>query len=160
MERYRNLTFFGKIFPYIWASAISIFKFKPDEYEVQTDDQKFIGKMNQIIYGNGNVFGGMMHFSDDKNGFLDGKGRYLLGNSTWGFSILPSVMALVNNNKKKIYELSNNGYTKRMSIRRTDGQDLAVDFDGELQFGRNEIKIEMIHKGLNFVVPKGVNIHE
>ncbi|MCR5145316.1 MAG: hypothetical protein K6B67_08500 [Lachnospiraceae bacterium] len=160
MERYRNLTIFGKRFPYIWASAISIFKFKPDEYEIKTDHNTYVGKINQIFYGNGNVLGGLMHFSDDKNGFVDGKGRYVLGNATWGFGILPSVMALVNSNQKKIDALSQNGYTEKMSIRRTDGKDLEVDFDGELQFGRNEINIEMIHKGLNFVVPKGVSIDE
>jgi hypothetical protein len=37
---------------------------------------------------------------------------------------------------------------------------LEVDFDGEMVYGYSQWEAQIVHKGMNLIVPKGVMIHE
>ena len=49
-------------------------------------------------------------------------------------------------------------YVSEVTIKRRDGADLRLDFDGELQAPQKVWTAKIIKRGLPFVVPKGVDI--
>jgi|GEM_PF-1022307 len=160
LEKGRIFSVFGKMFPYIIAFIYSMFISTPDEYEIFVDGRKvYEGSSSQIIFGNGNVLGGTFKFGPPQN-ITDGKGCVMIGGSYLGFGMMPSVMALVKGNINKLNKTNILSEGNRFSIRRRDGGQLAMNFDGEMVYGIEQWDAEIVNKGLNFVVPKGVTWNE
>jgi len=155
----RMFKVFGLKMPYIISFIWSMIVSMPDEYEIFVDDECFEGTFSQLIFGNGNMLGGSFTFS--KRPLVnDGKGAVLLGGNLHGFTMLPVVMAMVSGDMSKLSKLTEMREAKRFSIRRRDGGQLAMNFDGEMVYGYEKWEAEIVREGLKFVIPKGVKLHE
>ena len=84
----------------------------------------------------------------------------MIGGNYVGFKMLPSVMALVNGNIDKLKKLAFVSEGSSISIKKKDGGQLAMNFDGEMVYGIEQWDAEVVNRGLNFVVPKGVTLNE
>ncbi|MBQ8786691.1 MAG: hypothetical protein IJZ61_03550 [Oscillospiraceae bacterium] len=159
MDDYRITRFIGKDMPYTFATLYSIFVSNPHEYEIMLDDETITGKFAEIFIGNGCVFGGNMFFAE-KTCVNDGKAISRIVGNKKAFTLLPSLIDL---QKKKIHKLETNmrcGECSKITIKRTSGAPFAINQDGDLIKGITVCEAEIVHKGLNFVVPKGVRVCE
>lgn len=159
MNDYRILRFIGKDLPYTIATLYSIFVSNPHEYEITLDDEKINGRFAEIFIGNGCVFGGNMFFAP-KTCVNDGRAISRIVGNKKAFTLLPLLIDL---QKKKFHRLETNmlcGECTRITIKRTSGSSFSINHDGDLISGVTVCEAEIVHKGLNFVVPKGTVVCE
>ena len=157
MNEYRILRFIGEEMPYYVSTLYSIFVSKTRNYEITLDDELFTGRFAEIFIGNGCVFGGNMYFAEDTC-VDDGKAIFRLSGNKRGFSLLPTLMALTGKKYEKVNKLMHCGECSRIHIRRPGGVPFTINLDGDLVKNITECEAEIVHKGLSFVVPKGVRV--
>ncbi len=157
MNEYRILRFVGEEVPYFVSTIYSIFVSKTLDYEVTLDDEIFTGRFAEIFIGNGCVFGGNMFFAEHTC-VDDGKAIYRLSGNKRGIPLLPTLTALTGKKYDKVKKLMRHGECSRIKIRRTDSSPFTVNLDGDLIKNITECNAEIVHKGLSFVVPKGVRV--
>lgn len=148
------LALFGTSIPYKVALMYAILFVKPCDYEVEYDGKKDVGKYIEVFFGNGGVLGGNLWMDDDM-AYCDGLGKYI---SIRYEGRIPMFKAISHIRKKAIWrvpQLVGNVLTRSVTIRRRDGAAFIMDFDGEPQPPQVEWKMEMIKRGLPFVMPKG-----
>lgn len=155
MNDYRILRFIGNDMPYTAAILYSIFVSKTNEYEVILDDEVFKGKFAEVFIGNGCIFGGTLFFAD-KTCVNDGNAIYRLVGNKRGFSLIPVLLALTGKKYSTYENIMTCGECSRIKIRRTDGSPFTINQDGDLIHDVTECEAQIVHKGLRFVVPKGV----
>ncbi len=159
MNDFRIARFISKDMPYSLATLYSIFVSNPHEYEITLDDEKINGKFAEIFIGNGCVFGGNMFFAE-KTCINDGKAISRIVGNKKAFTLLPALMDLLN---KKYHKLETNmlcGECSKITIKRTSGSPFSINHDGDLINNVTTCEAEIIHKGLNLVVPQGVRVYE
>ena len=157
MNDFRIFRFISKDLPYTLATLYSIFVSNPHEYEITLDGEKLNGKFAEIFIGNGCVFGGNMFF-DEKTCVNDGKAISRLVGNKKAFTLLPELLDLQNKKFDRIRKNMLCGECSRITIRRNSGSEFSINHDGDLINGVSVCEAEIIHKGLNFVVPKGVRV--
>ncbi len=157
MNDYRILRFIGEEVPYFVSTIYSIFVSKTLDYEVTLDNEMFTGRFAEIFIGNGCVFGGNMFFAEHTC-IDDGKAIYRLSGNKRGIPLLPTLTALTGKKYDKVKKLMRHGECSHIKIRRTDGSPFTVNLDGDLIKNITECNAEIVHKGLSFVVPKGVRV--
>ncbi len=158
MDRYRSLRIISAKAPYNLAVVYSIFMSKPFEYEVTLDEEKHTDIFSEIFFGNGYVLGGDIYFAEHTCS-NDGKALTCLSfEKKRGFPLAMAILNLMNKKFSKAKKKMNFGEAKTISIRRTNNEPFTINFDGELVFDVTECNGEIIHKGLHFVVPKGVRV--
>lgn len=154
-EDYRFLSVFGKQVPYNLSLLYAAFAVKPQIYEVQYDDKSVSGWITQLLVGNGVMINGNLRIFKDAD-VTDGKLqiRYFLN---WRRKRIPKALSyMIAGQMEEIDRLSTSAECRRVIIRREDHVPFAVNFDGELVPNIPECEIEVVTKGLQFVVPKGV----
>ena len=159
MADYRIFRFISRDVPYTLATLYSIFVSNPHEYEVTLDDETITGKFAEIFIGNGCVFGGNMYF-DEKTCVNDGKAISRIVGNKKAFTLLPSLLDLMNKKYDKLEKNMRCGNCSKITIKRTSGSPFAINHDGDLIRGITVCEAEIVHKGLNLVVPKGVRVCE
>lgn len=159
MAEYSNLGVFGSQVPYLLGMLYGIFAGKPKEYEYSFDGQLQTRQVSEIIFGNGQVLGGSLHFGSTAN-FRDGIASTCLIPKNRGFGLLPVLMALSSNKRKMIQKLCTLENASKFTVRTTDGSNIYMNLDGEIVDKYNDWEAEIVKQGLSFVVPKGVSIHE
>lgn len=159
LDAARIFKVFGKQLPYIIAFIYALFLSSPDEYEIHVDGEKIEGTFAQIIFGNGKTLGGAFTFKDDPV-INDGQGRLLLGGNYQGITLLPLVAALLKADVSKLEREVDVRDVEGFSIRRRDGGQLAMNFDGEMVYGIEKWEAHIVKQGLKFVLPKGVSLNE
>lgn len=157
MNDFRILRLFGKALPYTMAIIHAIFVSKPIQYEVVRDNSPLNGKFAEVFIGNGCIFGGNLHFAESTC-VNDGKGIYCIAGNKRGFTMLPIISALTGRKYKKLSRLTLNGSISKVSIRRTDGKTFTINQDGDLIKNIDFCEAEIVHKGLSFVIPRGVRL--
>lgn len=157
LEEYHLASAFGEQMPYVLALLHSLFVSNNLDYEVYLDDQKIEGKFMEVFLGNGYVIGGNMYMAE-KACVTDGKGAFLVAPDYRGMNRLPIAIATVKNDNKRVKVLANCGFCKSLRIRRKDGMPLTMNLDGELVCGIGEWRAEIVKRGLQLVVPKGVSL--
>ena len=138
----------------VGAKAVQALKTK---YE--NDGEKMLINFTQIIFGNGCVFGGNLYFTNHAD-VTDGLASYMTITDTHGLNSLSIILKIM---KKKIDRLGNNvklGNCNSIEIRSMDGMPLFINFDGELVECGDSCRVEIVRKGLNFVVPKDFDVKE
>ncbi len=156
MEDFRDSSVLGKNIPYVFGFIYSVLFSKPDELEISLPGQKkIIGKSSEVFVGNGGVIGGNLWF-DVTPDYTDGMAHTVIFKHVNSFNMVRLLLKL--SHKKKVDEkwLKFDGHTDSITIKRRDNLPFAVDFDGELQPPQREWTVEIVRKGLSFVVPKGV----
>ena len=160
LEKNRIFKMFGKMVPYINAFLYAWFASTPDEYEITVDGVPvYTGLSSEVIFGNGNVLGGMFTFGR-KQKITDGKGCVLIEKKRQGFDMLPSVRAMLKGDLDTLEKKNLVMEAADFSIRRRDGGQLAMNFDGEMVYGIEQWDARIVKQGLKFVIPKGVTIDE
>lgn len=151
MEKYRMASIFGKQVPYIFALLYVILISKPQEYEIYIDGKKREGRFTELLFGNGCVLGGNIHFIQQAD-ITDGKAFYMIVNKK---GLLPLVANLARKDYQRIQKYAECGFCESIRIRRRDGSPVVMNFDGELVRDVRDWEAQVVHKGLKFVVPKG-----
>ncbi len=157
MSDFRVMRMFGNDVPYLLATLYSIFVSKNKEYEVILDNGIEIGKFTEIFIGNGRVFGGNMYFAEETC-VDDGRGFYRIVGDRNGFNRLKVLLALIGKKYDKYSSMMTMGECSKIRIRRTDGSLFELNQDGDIINGVEVCEAEIVHKGLNLVVPKGVRV--
>lgn len=157
MNDFRILRFIGQEMPYFVSTLYSIFVSKTLDYEIHLDDEIFSGKSAEVFIGNGCIFGGNMYFAESTC-INDGKAVYRIASDKRGFPLLPVLTALTGKKHDKVKQLMKSGECSKITIRRTDGSPFTINQDGDLIKNVTEVKAEIVHQGLSFVVPKGVRV--
>ncbi|MCH5281855.1 MAG: hypothetical protein J1E61_10340 [Lachnospiraceae bacterium] len=153
MERYRMSSIFGKQVPYVLALLYVLLVSKPQPYEIYVDDKKLEGQFTELVIGNGCVLGGTMQFAPQSD-LTDGKADYVFVHKN---GLLPVLMRLAKKDFEGIRKYAECGVCETIRIRRKDGSPIAMNFDGELVQNVRVWEAELVRKGLNLVVPKGVS---
>ena len=159
MNDFRIFRFVSKDLPYTLATLYSIFVSNPHEYEITLDGEKLNGKFAEIFIGNGCVFGGNMFFAE-KTCVNDGKAIFRLVGNKKAFTLLPELLDLQNKKHEKIKKNMLCGECSKITIRRSSGSIFSINHDGDLINGVSVCEAEIVHKGLNFVVPSGVTVNK
>ena len=156
MNQMRTLRFIHDNLPYMLAVVVALFVSKTKEYEITIDNEVYSGKSSEIYFGNGHVLGGNIFFADNAC-TTDGLGitRIALVKKR-GFPMVSLLMNLMKKNFAKASKKMKFCLSKKIIIKRTDGEPFTINQDGELIHGVTECKGEIVKQGLNFVVPKGV----
>lgn len=159
MDGLRSFSVLGKNVPYVLALILSVFFLKPVEYEITIDGKHYDRAVNQIFFGNGGVLGGVMIFKN-KAIVTDGLASYSIGKQDKGFKLVPIVRALAKADYDSLCKFMSCGMGKKITIKRKDGKNFQVDMDGEMCEEGPVWNATVVHKGLSFVVPKGVKAYE
>lgn len=159
MNDFRIARFISKDLPYTLATLYSIFVSNPHEYEITIDDEKLNGKFAEIFIGNGCVFGGNMFFAD-KTCVNDGKAISRFVGNKKAFTLLTELLDLQNKKFDKIKKNMQCGECRKITIKRSSGSVFSINHDGDLINGVSVCEAEIVHKGLNFVVPSGVTVNK
>lgn len=155
MDDYRFLRIFSEPLPYSAAIVHAIFFSKQQSYDIEADGQLISGIATETIFGNGNILGGSLHFTDH-SAVSDGKGGFMSAPKLSFGGKIKMFMALLKNRREYINQICSCGEFRKFSIRRTDGSEFMLNFDGELQSCTGRLEARIVHKGLKFVVPKGI----
>lgn len=159
MNAFRSYDIFGSQIPYVLSVLKGIIFAKTRRIELTLDGEVFAGKYAEIVYGNGAVLGGNLFFAQRAD-VTDGVGSYFTVTDIRGLQALIQILHLM---QKKLSVLRNNvkyGECKRLEIKSLDGNPLFINYDGELVDCGQSCKAEIVRKGLNFVVPKSVELKE
>lgn len=152
---YAPMELFGKRLPYQLALIYAMLFTKPAEYEIEYDGNVIKDKFIEIFFGNGGVLGGNIWFEQD-NDIQDGLGKFAAVKYRGRIKTIFSLYRLIQKKRPEDDPSFVTAYTKSITVRRCDGTPFHLDFDGESQPARSEWKLEIVNKGLPFVVPKGV----
>ncbi len=159
MDDFRIARLLGKDLPYTLATLYSIFVSNVHEYEVTLDGESVSGKFAEIFIGNGCVFGGNMYF-DKKTCINDGKAISRIVGNKKAFTLLPTLLDLQNKRYDRLEKNMLCGDCRKVTIRRKSGSPFAINHDGDIIRGITVCEAEIVRKGLNFVVPKGITVRE
>lgn len=154
-DEYRSLQIFSDNLPYNAAIIHSILLSKQHSYEIQIDGEKFSIITAETVFGNGNIYGGNLYFSDSDD-ISDGKGGYLASPKLNTIDEIRIMGALIKRDMNYCRKICSCGEFERFSIRRSDGSPFMLNFDGELQSGITSLEAHIVRRGLRFVVPKGI----
>lgn len=156
VEKYRLASTFAKNIPYILGFLSSLFGTKSQDYVIKADDKEYRGRRSEIFVGNGGTIGGFLNI-DRKPNFTDGKAYYFLPPAKHGFSIVKLAKDINSGNIEPVRDGIDVGYGNKFVVRRADSKPFDMNCDGEIVHGFTEWEIEVIEKGMKFIVPKGVN---
>ena len=156
---YKVYDIFGNQVPYFMSLIKGVLFNRPKKVELTIDGEKMLINFTEIIFGNGCVFGGNLYFTNHAD-VTDGLASYMTITDTHGLNSLSIILKIM---KKKIDRLGNNvklGNCNSIEIRSMDGMPLFINFDGELVECGDSCRVEIVRKGLNFVVPKDFDVKE
>lgn len=154
-NEYHFLSSIDHQLPYNLALSNAIFLSKPNTYEIEVNGEKICRKSSEIIFGNGNVLGGNLHFSSSSD-CTDGLMSYFIGCSAYGIGQLRSILPMLSADYNKLNKLAICGLTDHVKIKRADNVPFPMNFDGEISDAYPEWNIKIVRQGLNFVVPQGL----
>lgn len=143
--------------PYTLGAIYAAFFSKFNELEVEVDGKQLEGKLLEVFFGNGNVYGGNIFMFQEAQ-VTDGLAQYRVFQERYGFGILSLLSSLQHKKFGIADKISEFGKAKKIVIRRKDRQALTMNLDGELIEGSNQWEAEIVKKGLHLVVPKGVEL--
>ena len=157
MNDFRILRLMNEDLPYTVSTLYSIFVSSTYAYEVVLDGEVYSNKFAEIFIGNGCKFGGNMNFADTTC-INDGKAISRLVGNRRGFTLLPALLAVTGKKYDKFEKYMRCGECSNVVIRRADGSPFTINQDGDLIRNVTECNIQIVHKGLKLVVPKGVRV--
>lgn len=159
MRNYRIYEIFWGQLPYVLSTVNGILFSKRRQVELKIDGKEMGNNFNEIIFGNGCVLGGNLFFSE-KNNITDGYASYLAAPDLHGFSAVYMILKIMKKQLHKLNERIKYGACKMIEVKSADGKPLNINFDGEIVLGGEYCKVEIVRKGLNFVIPQEVEVKE
>lgn len=160
IDSFRFLNSIGSKVPHILCLLAALIESRTTKCEVTIGSKHYVDDFTEVYFGNGNVLGNVLYVYDNPL-IADGKGKYMLLRSDarkfWSIPILLKMMKKKNRDLDLIAEY---GDEQCMYVRRIDDGPIAYNIDGELISIGGTSKIEIVKKGIHFVVPKGVVAYE
>lgn len=130
-----------------FSNAITM-KIKMNDYDKELTT-------SELFFGNGEFLGSGVKLAYDA-AIDDGLANYLICPGETGFKLL-HVLAIVQSQKRDRVEATCElGHTSKMHI--SGVNDICVNLDGEKYAGFEEWDVELIPKGIKFVIPKEVTL--
>ncbi|MCQ2498256.1 MAG: hypothetical protein MJ133_04665 [Lachnospiraceae bacterium] len=157
MRDVEALNVFGNMVPYLVSFIYAAFVAKTEEYEVEVDGEKYTGKFSEVFFGNGGTIGGALCF-EDKPDITDGLGKTVIFKGLPSFRILRLFINLAKKRLDKCEGKEFDGFGKSISIKRCDNKAFVMNYDGEFRSVKKSFTARIVPKGLNFVLPKGVEL--
>ncbi|MDO4188856.1 MAG: diacylglycerol kinase family protein [Lachnospiraceae bacterium] len=157
LDNVQELDIFGKKIPFLIAYLQALLSAKPKLLMYQIDKKVREGNVTELIVGNGAVLGGQMHFTDDADP-TDGVMDYVIGINKTGFGIIKVLAQMIKGNMSEVRKTTVNGKCSSFKLKNFDGSNLSLNLDGEIVHGGSEWEIEIVQKGMAFVIPKGVTM--
>ncbi len=157
MNDFRVFRFINDNLPYTLGILYSIFVSKPLTYDIDIDGRKFTDKSAEIFIGNGRVLGGNLFFAE-KTCADDGEAIYRNIVGRRAFRLLPILATVTGKKFERFSRYMERGSSRKITFRRSDKVPFTINMDGELIYNVTECKAEIVHKGLNLIVPKGVTV--
>ncbi|MDO4965870.1 MAG: diacylglycerol kinase family protein [Lachnospiraceae bacterium] len=114
--------------------------------------------ISEAIIGNGYVLGGGIKFSD-KFDYRDGKLSYTFIFNKSRLQLTRLLFKLVGGKLNEVLDEVITGEITECDLRTEDGKDIFVNFDGELVDADNYWHMEIVERGLKFIVPKMIEIN-
>lgn len=155
LDENRIFHVFGHMIPNIFAFIYAGTHAKSRLLDITLDSKHYVNKYSEIILGNGTTIGGIIRFAESRD-ITDGKASYCAIPDVHGIPMIKMFKKLINNNLLGLKESVHLGTCNSVHIRSVDGTPLALNFDGELQEESTEWDIQIVRKGLKFVVPREV----
>lgn len=159
INRVNYLQIVNENLPYNVGVIFSMLGSDTGEYIIEHDNGVYRGKCTEVVFGNGIVYGGNLHFVEQVN-VKDGIGCLRVLFPKRGFGRLKMMLNAIHSDFAKLDAISEVSMTKKVCIRRADGAEIAVNQDGEIVRGVREWTVEIVPNALPFVIPKGVMLHE
>lgn len=160
MTTYKVYDIIGKQLPYVMSIVTGLLFTKQSKLELTIDGVTQSSKYVEVVIGNGCVLGGNLYYTE-KNDITDGELSYL---TVANQNVFQSVIKLVMIMNKKLFKIKGNniktGSASKVIIRSLGGKKLFINFDGELVDCGNECEIEVVKRGLKFIVPRSVEVKE
>ena len=156
LENVKELDIFGAKMPFFFAYFHSLITTKPQRLVYVPDGAGMDGKVTELIIGNGGILGGQMQFTDDASP-VDGLLDYVIGVNKQGIALIKILMNMVRGNISEVRKNTVTGKCSTFSVKSLDGSNLSLNLDGEIVNGGKEWNIEVVKKGMSFVIPRGVN---
>lgn len=154
-EDYRFLSVFGKQVPYNLSLLYAAVFAKPQMYEINYDGNLVVGRITQLLVGNGIMLNGNLRAFEEAD-VRDGKLR-LRYFQDWKRARIPKTLKyMVAGKIQEVDKLSVCEECSNVAVRRMDNEPFSINFDGELVPNITECKMEVVRQGLQFVIPKGV----
>lgn len=160
MESMRIYSFFGSQVPYVLALLRAVLFTDYKDYEVTIDGEDFSGAYSEIILGNGGVLGGNLFICEGEANVTDGIASYMVVRKIKGLTAITFLLNLMKKKYNKLKKIASTGECTKCVIRSMDGKPIQMNLDGELIGGWDHWEIEIVRKGLNFVVPVDMNVEE
>ena len=158
IEDFRILATFGSQLPYYFAVLYALFFCKNEEYIIEAGDEEYNMVCSHFFFGNGRVLGGSLHFVEGNVNITDGVGHFRIIPKKNLFRRLAATSKLRKNKADSISGVIH-GEVTNIKIRRKDGKPLDMNYDGELVTA-DTIEATMVHKGMRFVLPRGMRFEE
>lgn len=156
VERYRAFGTINSKVPYRLAILFSLIGFDNYEYELTIDGKKSTHKGFEVYFGNGSYIGGNIKFGviDSAN---NGMANVFLGPRVNTFSVLPYLAnSIKGSTEKNIKRGAKVQVASELSIKRVDGNEFSINYDGEISIPHTSFEARIVNRGLKLVVPKQV----
>ena len=149
----RESCLIGRNVPYAFPVLESMLMARSREFGITIDGENMDGNYVQLIFGNGKVLSGNLHYCQNPD-VTDGMGNYFLvpGNVLRH----PIFVAMYREKYDKFDDIANVGQWKKIRLVSKDGKPIVANQDGVLVYDQLRWDIEIVPAGLPFVVPKGV----
>lgn len=157
MSQYRGIFQLGKQLPYTLSLIRTLLVGKGRKIAIYIDGQETECQTHELIFGNGCTIGGNIYFAKEPD-LQDGKGEFFLAPSKNKFSLLYLLYLMQKKRFDKVMRKAEMGTWRQVRIVSLDGEPIAGNQDGELAECAMEWTLEIVPKGLHFVVPKGVRV--
>ena len=149
------LGYWIKNLPKAVGLIVGVFSSKPVRMELTIDDQKFEGDYSQVFFGNAHTHMERI-FYDDHADVTDGK-AVLTMLPFKGHSFQFNYMYhLSKKDIKYVDEVGVRTYGKRLHVHNKEDKPFHINLDGVLQVSESDITVQVVKKGLQLVVPRGV----
>ncbi len=154
-RKLRFLNFFGDNVSYTLSVFLALIGIQLKKYIVETEGGEYCRNYAEIFFGNGNVLAGNLWFFGNADP-VDGRADLRLVYPRHSILYFPMLVALIKKNYQYLEKYSQTERSRFIRIRREDGGELSVNQDGELVMGIRHLEAEIVPKGIQLVVPKGV----
>lgn len=148
---------FGKKIAYAIPYVRAILKSLKQRVTITCNGESVTDYLSEAIIGNGYVLGGGIKFSD-KFDYRDGKLSHIFIFNKSRIQLTSLLFKLVAGKLNEVLDKVITGELTECDIRTEDGEGMPVNFDGEFVDGDSYWHIEIVEKGLKFIVPKMIKI--
>jgi len=156
MNKYKDLEKFGLRIPYLMGLVSSITSSKFRKMRINIGKDSVTDDIAEFVIGNGRIIAGNMHISSTSD-IDDGFCEYGIAVKGKKLVVIRVMLAMINKNASKIQKLVTTGKNSYFEVRSCDEKPIDMNLDGEIIQGDDFWRIEVIHRGLNLVVPEGVS---